>query len=99
MQAISRSVDAPITVQVLEDLALNGGGTGPGGRDASSEVQPAPRRPERRSNVVAQVGVADGAQVVQFVDRRTGELVAQLPPEAVLRLVEQLVDRARRRLA
>ena len=97
MQAISRTLAAPITVQALEDLALNGGGVGHGAEQG--QEQKAPRRPERRSNVVAQVGVADGAQVVQFVDRRTGELVAQLPPEAVLRLVEQLVDRARRRLA
>jgi hypothetical protein len=98
VQAISRTLAAPITVQALEDLALNGGGVGHGAQEQGQEPK-APRRPERRSNVVAQVGVADGAQVVQFVDRRTGELVAQLPPEAVLRLVEQLVDRARRRLA
>lgn len=49
------------------------------------------------SSVVARMGTSDatGAPVVQFVDRRTGEVVVQLPPEAVLRIVEQLVDRAR----
>jgi diguanylate cyclase (GGDEF)-like protein len=50
------------------------------------------------SGVMASVSV-DGAgpQLVQFIDRTTGEVVIQMAPESVLRLVEQLVDQLQHR--
>ena len=51
---------------------------------------------------VANVGVefsqrSDGVQVVTFIDRRTGVVISQTPPEQVLAVVDAVMAKIQRR--
>lgn len=63
-------------------------------------------RPEQpaASSDLASVGVEfsqrrDGVQVLKFIDRRTGVVISQTPPEQVLAVVDALVAAIQRKEA
>jgi hypothetical protein len=62
----------------------------------------APERTSLESPRVSNVGVeysnrTDGVQVVTFIDRRTGVVISQTPPQQVLAVVDALMAAIQRR--